>query len=317
MSLDANMFDFDAMVNELGVDPFEEKAGKAYERDERFYTLKKDEAGNGAAIIRFLPDSERGMIQQVFKINANVFKNGKKRFVSEMSPQTIGAPCPFQEKWQELWSAGDKEGAKAFSRSVRFITNIKVLRDPANPENEGKIFLYEMSNRMRDKVRSAIDPSQQDRDLGATPKEMFNPLRGNSFKLACKMGANNQITYDSSEVIPEVTSIYNSVDEALTDIKENTHKLSDLLKPEAFLSYAELQEKFNWVTFQDQAAGAVTQNTEQSQPVKVNTALNAEVQTQTQKPSEVLESQATQQPVQTEPQTQKADSLDDLLNGLI
>lgn len=314
MSIDASIFDFDAMVSELGADPFEEKTSTGFQRDERFYVLSKDAEGNGAAIIRFLPDSERGMIQQLFKINSNTIKNGQKRFVSEFSPATIGMPCPFQEKWQELWNSGDKEGAKQFSRGTRFVANIKVLRDPAKPENEGKIFLFEFSARMRDKIRAAIDPSQQDRDLGATPKELFNPLRGNSFKLACKKGANNQITYDSSEVLSDVSAIYTSAEEALKDIKENTYKLSDLLKPEAFMSYAELQDKFKWVTFQDQVAGAQVKTTQTE-------ALTAEVKTETPKESEVLASKAqvAQVAQAQEPQTQaqKSDSLDDLLAGLI
>lgn len=310
MTIDASIFDFDAMKAELGTDPFEEKTRAGFQRDERFYTLGKDADGKGAAIIRFLPDAERGMIQQLFKINTNVIQNGQKRFVSEFSPATIGQPCPFQEKWQELWNDGDKEGAKVFSRSVRFVANIKVIRDPANPENEGKIFLFEFSNRMRDKIRAAIDPSDQDRALGAVPKELFNPLRGNSFKLACNKGANGQITYDSSEVLSDVSSIYGSAEEALKDIKENTHKLSDLLKPEAFMSYAELQDKFRYVTFQNQSAGS-------EQTAQVST-LTAEVKTSTPKESEVLASETVKQEAPA-PQTQeqKSDSLDDLLAGLI
>lgn len=307
---DASIFDFDSMVAELGADPFEEATNKKYAKDERFYTLGKDKEGNGAAIIRFMPDSERGMIQQMYKINSNVVHEGQKRFVSEFSPQTIGQPCPFQEKWQELWNSDDKTGARQFSRSVRFVTNIKILRDPANPENEGKIFLYELSNSMRDRIRSAIDPSPQDRDLGAKPKELFNPLRGNSFKLACKKGANGQITYDPSEIISDVTSIYDSAEEAIADIKANSHKLSDLLKPEAFMTYAELQEKLKWVTFQEQT----------SAPIQVQEGLKAEVNPGAVKTPEVNEVSDQSQAAEVEPakvESKKADSLDDLLKGLV
>ena len=187
--IDASAFNFDAM-KEVAGDPFADKSSNRYARDERFYTLSKDKEGNGAALIRFLPDSEKGMIQKMFKINTTVSKNGKKRFVSEFSPTSAGLPCPFQEKWQELWNSGDKDGSKLFSRGTRYVTNIKVLKDPANPENEGKIFLYEISGAMKDKIQSAVDPSEQDRALGATPKELFNPLRGNSFRLVAKKGAN-------------------------------------------------------------------------------------------------------------------------------
>ena len=310
--IDANAFNFDALKQELGADPFAEKSNK-YAKDERFYTLAKDKEGNGAALIRFLPDSEKGMIQKLFKINTTIVKNGKKRFVSEFSPATIGQPCPFQERWQELWNSGDKEGAKMFGRGIRYVANIKVLKDPANPENEGKIFLYEMSGAMKDKIQSAVDPSEQDRALGAQPKELFNPLRGNSFRLVARKGANGQINYDNSEVINEVTSIYDSVEQALEDIKTNTHTLSGLLKPESFMSYEELQKKMAWVTFAEQetvapaapAAAPVTTTVAEPQPAQseVNAAASAPA--------------APAQPAQQPAPAGKADDLDSLLEGLV
>lgn len=251
MTIDANSFNFDAMKEAVGADPFAEEANK-YGVDERFYTLSKDKEGNGAALIRFIPDSEKGMIQKLFSINTTIIKNGKKRFVSEYSPSSIGQPCPFQEEWQKLWNANDKEGAKVYGRGIRYITNIKVLKDPAKPENEGKIFLYAMSGKMKDKIQSAQSPSEQDLSLGATVKEMFNPLKGHSFKLVAKKGANGQINYDSSEVVNDATSIYDSVELAINDLKENSHPLSGLLNPESFMSYTELQDKMKWVNFAEQ-----------------------------------------------------------------
>ena len=274
MTIDASAFNFEAMKEEVGVNPFAAMANN-FKKDERFYVLSKNKDGFGQALIRFLPDSEKGMIQRMFKINTTVWRQGKKRFVNEFSPTTIGLPDPFQERWQELWNDGIKEdvkdsngnivkyGSKTFSRGIRYVSNIKIIKDPANPENEGKIFLYEMSGSMKDKIQNALDPSEEERALGATAKELFNPLKGNSFRLVAKKGANDQINYDSSEVVQDVTSIYSNVEEALKDIDENTYKLSDLLKPEEFLSYEELQRKLNWVTFED--------NSQNSQTTKVST----------------------------------------------
>jgi len=326
MTMDASAFNFEAMKESVGgADPFAKDSGTRYAKDERFYMLSKDKDGNGAALIRFLPDSERAMIQKLFKINTTIVKNGKKRFVSQFSPSTIGQPCPFQEKWQDLWNAGVKDdvkdsqgnvtqyGSKSFSRGTRFVTNIKVLKDPAQPENEGKIFLYEISGSMKDKIQASVDPSEQDRALGAQPKELFNPLQGNSFRLVSKKGANNQINYDSSEVINEVTSIYNSVEEALEDIKTNSHKLSDLLKPEAFMGYDELVKKMDWVTFSDapqvSAATAQPLQAEVSQPAVTQPEVVAQ-------PVQVV-SQPVEQPKPATPAPQASNSLDDLLSGLV
>lgn len=323
MTFDANMFNFDAMKEAVGADPFAQETNK-YGKDDRFYTLSKDKEGNGAAIIRFLPDSEKGMIQRLYTINTTIVKNGKKRFVSEFSPTSAGMPCPFQERWQSLWNEGVKDdvkdasgnvtkyGAKTFSRGTTFVTNIKVLKDPANPENEGKIFLFRMSGKMKDKIQMAVNPSEQDRALGASPKEMFNPIRGNSFRLVAKKGANGQINYDSSEVVSDVTSIYDSVEAAIEDIKSNTYKLSDLLKAEAFMSYEELEKKLAWVTHD-------------TAPVASKDTLTAEVATAQAAPAEVQEAPQTAQttPVQEvkepepQPEQKKADDLDSLLDGLM
>lgn len=331
--IDANAFNFEAMKEAVGVNPFAQETNK-YGKDERFYTLSKDKDGNGAALIRFLPDSKNGMIQKLFKINTTITKNGKKRFVSEYSPSTIGQPCPFQEKWQELWNAGIKDnkfdeagnitqlGSKAFGRGIKYVANIKVLKDPANPDNEGKIFLYEMSGAMKDKIQNAVDPSEQDRSLGAQPKELFNPLQGNSFRLVAKRGSNGQINYDSSEVINEVSSIYDSVEEALEDIKSNTHLLSDLLKTESFMTYEQLQDKLKWVTFDDTPSvsntltaevAPVAQTVSEVQPVETV----AEVAPVAQTVAEVQPTQQNQQNQQNQPEAKKADSLDALLDGLV
>lgn len=245
------------------------------------------------------------MIQQVFKINTSVEKNGKRRFVNELSPQTIGKPCPFQEKWAELWNAGDKDGSRQYARTVRYYTNIKVLKDPRQPENEGKIFLFDMSGTMKDKVQALLQPSEQDVMLGATPKQLFNPLKGNSFRLVSKKGANGFINYDSSSVVDTEDSIYDSPEVALQDIKENTHKLSDFLKEETYMTYDELKDKLSYVTFANVQSA--------SSDSLVNSA-DSVVNEGTQKQPEVHEPQAQQPQAQQET---KSDNLDDLLAGLV
>jgi len=305
-NLTVDDFNFDALKDAIGSDPFAKQT--RFKRDERFYMLSKDKNGNGAALIRFLPDSEKRIIIEMQKIVTTITKGDKKRFVNKFSPATIGLPCPFQEEWAKRWNSGDKEGSKPFSRSIRYVTNIKILKDPANPENEGKIFLYEMSGAMRNKLEKALNPSEQDIALGKTPKQLYNPLKGNSFRLVAQKGSNGQINYDASEVVAEETSIYNSVEEAIKDIKENTYKLSDLLKPEAFDSYETLVQDFKRVTFQDMDDSAAPQ----AKPV-------AETSSQATTSQETVKAE-TQETVKAEtPQASKPkdDDLDSILQGLV
>ena len=338
MTIDASAFNFDAMKQEVGVDPFAApKGGSKYTKDERFYTLAKDKDGNGAALIRFLFDSEKAMIQTMYKINTTIIKNSKKRFVNEFSPSTIGAPCPFQEKWQDLWNEGKKEnvldtngqiveyGSKSFGRATRYVTNILVLKDPTNPENEGKVFLYELSGAMKTKIEQALSPSDQDRALGAQPKELFNPIAGNSFRLVAKKGSNGQINYDSSEVVNEVTAAFATPELALDAINTKTHKLSGLLLPESFMTYDELVKKLEWVTFSDNKTqtqplqATVAPVTTPTTDVQAATAAVTTPTTTATTASVQTEAAATTAPVQTATVTAapaQAASLDDLLNGI-
>ena len=305
-TLTAASFDFDNIVSEVGKDPFAASSDK-YAEDNRFYKLGKDKEGNGGAIIRFMPDKNRNMIQQVYKVNTTIEKNDKKRFVNELSPNTIGMPCPFQEKWQELWNAGDKEESKKFGRSVRFYTNIKVIKDPANPANEGKIFLLDMSGTLKDKIQKLVNPSQADKDLGAIPRQLFNPIKGNSFRLVARKGTNGITNYDSSDAITEENGIYENMEAAFADIRDNTFDLNDFKKPETFLPYDKLQEKLRWVTFADAVNTTVVAQVASVAVAAVQTEqteLNANVQT------------TTVQPV-TEAPAAKEQSLDDMLAGLI
>lgn len=251
--MDIQSFDFDKLASSQE-QAFGEK--KADFGDDRFYKLKRDENGNGAAIIRFLPDPNMKLMQQIFRINVNNQKGAERRWVSELSPQNINQPDPFHKAWADLWQAGKKEEARMFARQTRFYTNILVIKDPANPANEGKVFLLDLSQSLKLMLENAMFPSEADRALGAEPKALFNPLQGHNFKLVSSKAATGFITYEKSSVMDPVTSVFDSKEEAVTFIKENCYPLDDFLKPEAYKSYEELQEKLNYVMFRDTPATA-------------------------------------------------------------
>lgn len=251
--MDIQSFDFDKLASSQE-QAFGEK--KADFGDDRFYKLKRDENGNGAAIIRFLPDPNMKLMQQIFRINVNNQKGAERRWVSELSPQNINQPDPFHKAWADLWQAGKKEEARMFARQTRFYTNILVIKDPANPANEGKVFLLDLSQSLKLMLENAMFPSEADRALGAEPKALFNPLQGHNFKLVSSKAATGFITYEKSSVVDAVTSVFDSKEEAVAFIKENCYPLDDFLKPEAYKSYEELQEKLNYVMFRDTPATA-------------------------------------------------------------
>lgn len=249
--MDIQSFDFDKLASSQE-QAFGEK--KADFGDDRFYKLKRDENGNGAAIIRFLPDPNMKLMQQIFRINVNNQKGAERRWVSELSPQNINQPDPFHKAWADLWQQGKKEEARKFARQTRFYTNILVIKDPANPANEGKVFLLDLSQSLKLMLENAMFPSEADRALGAEAKALFNPLQGHNFKLISSKAATGFLTYEKSSVMDPVTSVFDSKEEAVTFIKENCYPLDDFLKPENYKTYEELQAKLEYVMFRDGSA---------------------------------------------------------------
>lgn len=237
-------FDWNKLAQNLNENALTDGNKKSFEADSRFYILGKDENSNGGALIRFLTDSDDVPFVKMTRINAQQGKG--QPFISEWSPQTIGLPDPVNERFSELWTAGKKEEAKKYGRKFRYLTNIKVLKDPANPANEGKVFLFDMSPTLFEKVKNAAAPSESELALGAEPKEVFDPVAGNSFLLKSKMGGNGFITYEDSKFADKVDGIYKTEAEATKDITANSFVLSEFLEPKNFLAYEELQKKLDW-----------------------------------------------------------------------
>ena len=269
----ADFFDFDSLT-QSNSDPFEDSTSYVSEVDSRFYTLPKNKDGSGEAIICFIPDQNQKIFKKVFKFNISNFVSGKKRFANYFSPTTIGLPDPVQERWQKLWNDGLKDEAKKFSRTIRYITNIKVIKDPLNPENDGKIFLYEMSQSLKEKIKHAVELSEMDKQLNRPRKEIFNPTKGWLMKLTCKKAANGFTTYDDSEFFnvspddPRMADLipYKDAQSAIDDIKANAHPLDWFDKAENYKTYDELKEKLEWVYPSDTSAAVSVKETRTAEP---------------------------------------------------
>ena len=239
-------FDWEKLAEGIQEDALSDNKKGGYEEDSRFYKLSRDKNDNGGALIRFVPSSDGVPFVKMIKINAD--KGANNRFCKDWSPQSIGKPDPFNEQFLKLWKAGRKEEAKKFGRLERYIANIKVIKDPANPENEGKFFLLDMSKTLFGKIKAAIKPSEDEMaiDPDLKPKKVFDPVNGNSFLLKIKKGENNILTYNDSKFAEKVDGIYETEEEALEDINKNAYTLKDWLSEDFYKSYDELKECLDW-----------------------------------------------------------------------
>jgi hypothetical protein len=209
--------------------------------DERFWTASVDKAGNGYAVIRFLPSPPDEDVPFV-----RVFDHGFQGpggWYIENSLTTIGKQDPVSEYNSKLWNSGieaNKEIARKQKRRLHFVSNIYVVNDPANPTNEGKVFLYKYGKKIFDKLNDAMNPQFP----GDEPVNPFDLWAGANFKLKIR-NVEGYRNYDKSE-FDKIGALLND-DEELEGIWKSEHSLKSVVAPDKFKSYAQLKARLDRV----------------------------------------------------------------------
>ena len=221
---------------------YEENAGKrGRTTDDRFWKCTPDEAGNGSALIRFLPSIKEDQIPFVqtwsYFIKA---RNGNKWYVNK-SRRTLNEPDPMQEYYYDrLNRAEGNEDEKAklrqqFRASNYYIANILVLNDPKHPENNGKVFLYRFGKKILSKITDKVKTEFPDDE----PINVFDWLAGCNFKLRMSRNKGDYPNYDSSEFqAPSALT-----DEQIEFCAEHLYDLGEFIDPTTFKSYDELKKE--------------------------------------------------------------------------
>ena len=221
------------------VEKLNEKGGGS--SDDRFWKPSVDKAGNGYAVIRFLPAPQNCELPWA-QVWSHAFQ-GPGGWYIENSLTTLGKDDPVSEHNRTLWNSGsdsDKEIARKQKRKLSYYTNIYVVKDSANPENEGKVFLYKFGKKIFDKISAAMQPEFEDEK----PINPFDFWQGANFKLKIKNVA-GYWNYDSSEFgRPEPLL---DDDDELESIYNNLNDLNEFTAPDQFKSYDELKKRLNAV----------------------------------------------------------------------
>lgn len=229
-----------------------EKSGDKNYDDPREWKLAVDENDNGTAVIRLLPGKGGNTppIVRVYEHSARMFDkaSNKYRYYIEPSPSTINEPCPMSEIWYELGDIGTEEAQKMqknFSRAVKFIANILVVNDPANPENNGKVFYWKFGVKLFEKFQAALEPTEAQIKVGKKPIELFDPMRGANIILEAKKVAGFR-NYDDT-TIEAPSAAFNSEDEVVKVVTEDCIDLNEFISPDHFKSYQDLKGKLAWL----------------------------------------------------------------------
>ena len=209
--------------------------------DERLWKPEMDKTGNGYAVIRFLPAPDGEELPWA-KMYSHAFQ-GPGGWYIENSLTTIGGKDPVSEYNRELWNSGidaDKETVRKQKRKLSYYANIYVVQDKANPQNEGKVFLYKFGKKIFDKIMEAMQPEFEDE----TPINPFDFWQGANFKLKLKKVA-GYWNYDSSEF--DRPGALLDDDDALEALWKKQYSLSALTAADQFKSYEQLETRLKMV----------------------------------------------------------------------
>jgi len=221
-----------------------------FKKDERYWEVTKDKAGNGFAIIRFLdrPLVDGEDATAFVQIYTHNFQ-GPGGWYIENSLTTIDQQDPVSEYNSKLWNTGveaNKDIAKKQKRKLTYISNIRVIKDTANPANDGKVFLYKYGKKIFDKIYAKGHPAEGELDPNTgeplVPVNVFDLWEGANFSLKVKKQGEFP-NYDDSTFAP-VTSPVAKTDEEIEAILTQAYSLKAELK---FKSYEDLKKRLDKV----------------------------------------------------------------------
>ena len=209
--------------------------------DDRVWKLECDKSGNGYAVIRFLP-APNGEDLPFVKLYSHAFQ-GPGGWYIENSLTTLGQKDPLAEYNRELWNSGldsDKEIARKQKRKLSYYANIYVVKDPANPQHEGKVFLFKFGKKIFDKIMEAMQPEFDDE----TPINPFDFWQGANFKLKI-VKKDGYWNYDKSEFASAGPLLED--DDALEALWNKEYSLTAFTEASNFKSYEDLERRLNAV----------------------------------------------------------------------
>lgn len=247
--------------------------------DDRIWNVSRDKAGNGYAVIRFLPAPEGQEIpwNQYWD---HGFKGPNGQWYIENSLSSIGKEDPVSKLNSEMWNnpskfGMDEEEAKKVvrdrKRRLHYVANVFVISDPANPDNEGKVMIYKFGKKIFDKIMDAMKPQYEDEK----PLDPFDMWTGANFKIKVR-NVENWVNYDKSEF--DSPSKLSEDDDELEKIYNQLYDLSEFTDPAKYKTYNELQARLNTVLGYEQEDDSSTdEDLPREEPKKIKSAPASEL----------------------------------------
>lgn len=213
--------------------------------DKRFWQPSVDKAGNGMAIIRFLPapsvDGDDAL--PWVRIFHHGFQ-GPGGWLIDNCLTTVNEKCPVCEHNSTLWNSGieaNKDIARKQKRKLSYIANVYIVSDPSNPDNEGQIKLFKFGKKIFDKITEAMNPEFADE----TPVNPFDLWEGANFKLKIR-NVEGYRNYDKSE-FADKSALLDGDDDKLEELWKSEFSLKDFTDKKHFKPYEQLKGRLDKV----------------------------------------------------------------------
>ena len=213
--------------------------------DTRFWQPEVDKAGNGMAVICFLPapavDGDDAL--PWVRTFSHGFQGPGGWFIDNCLT-TLNEKCPVCEHNNTLWNSGieaNKEIARKQKRKLSYVANILVVSDPTNPSNEGEIRLYKFGKKIFDKITEAMNPEFADE----TPVNPFDLWEGANFKLKIR-NVEGYRNYDKSEFSAK-SALHDGDDEKLEALWKKEYSLKEFTERKQFKPYDQLKTRLEKV----------------------------------------------------------------------
>jgi len=236
-------------------DEFEKTAEKfkadekqEYAPDEKLWYPEGDKVGNGAAIIRFLPPNLNSKSPHAFvKLYRHGFQGPTGSWLVENCPTTLGKDheCPVCTMNSQLWNSGlesDKNLARDRKRKLYYFSNVYVIKDEANPQNNGKVFVYRYGKMFYDMLHDKMYPSFEDQ----AKVNPFDLLEGATLRIRFKFDKSKGFrSYTGTEFDP-VGPLFEDTDK-MAAVYESMHDLHEYVDPDTFRSAEEIKNRMTRV----------------------------------------------------------------------
>ena len=241
----------------------ENESQAGFQKDPSYWQPTVDKLGNGFATIRFLPappqDGEDAL--PWVKYFSHGFKGPSGLWYIENSLTTLGGKeDPVSSYNAKLWATGTPENKKLVSerkRKLSYVSNIVVISDPANPDNNGKVFRFRYGKKLFQKIEEAMNPEKFDpaaKEEGKVGFDPFHLIDGANFKLKVRK-VDGFPNYDKSE-FAEPTPLLGGDLKKLEELWKSEYSLLEVIAPDKFKDYGTLKNRLDTVLGIDTNGGA-------------------------------------------------------------